>query len=371
MEGNEGLESTGSIDQPGFDEIGMDAFNAFQPEPEPKSNDGEQPPATPVVKEDKQVSEPVKAESVADGEKGDEGASDTDSNPNLYSSVSSALVQDGVLSTFDTEKNKIESAEDLIGAIKQEIENNEYSDLNDTQKEYLTALRTGVPMEEYKQAISMEEQLNSITDAHLTEDADLRKSIITQDFLNKGFSEARAAQQTQLSIDAGRDEEDAKLALADIQLKSREAIQAKMDSAAADQKAENDKIAADKASLKKTVFDATEYIEGMPINEEIKKAVYDSITKQVGEVDGKGLNKVMAARAKDPVNFDAKLHYFYHITNGFKDFDKVKATQKSSAVSELDRFIKSNTHVPGSNDVASQISDNNAFDGFSDATEIR
>ncbi|NDB58376.1 hypothetical protein EB001_08010, partial [bacterium] len=83
------------------------------------------------------------------------------------SSLVSTLVDEGVLPSLDEEElGEIKSASDLIAIINKQVKSNEFADLTEDQKEYLTALRSGVPNEAYRQQKSIESQYNNIQESN-------------------------------------------------------------------------------------------------------------------------------------------------------------------------------------------------------------
>jgi hypothetical protein len=287
-------------------------------------------------------------EDVADKDKPDEESSlkGDASSQKLYSSLASALADEGIISSLE-DPTKIKTVDDLFGVIKEEIKKNEYSDLTEDQKQYLEAIRTGIPVEEFKQVKSFEQQLEQITDEALKESEDLRKAIIIQDYMNQGIDQVKATKLAQRSIDLNEDLADSLEALASVKTFTKKAFDQRIQ----DQKqAQLNAVKKEQDELKKiktTVDDLKEIIPGIKINEKVKNDIFNQMTKTVGQSkDGKPLNALTKARMEDPINFTIKMHYLFNLTNGFKNFDKVVKTSKSQAVKELDDFIKGNTFIP-------------------------
>jgi len=310
---------------------------------------------------DSEKKESVASKKDTDGEDDSDSDDGDDSSQKLYSSLASALAEEGIISSPE---DPIKGPEDLFNTIKKEIQRNEFSDLTDTQKEYLEAVRNGVSVEEFKTVKSFEQQLDNITDEQLAEDVELRKSIITQNYMNQGLSEEKANKLAQQAVDLNTDVEEAKEGLESVKQFTKEAYQKRIDAQkAAKQKIIDDQIKQAK-ELKKAVFDTKEIIPGMPINEKVKNDIHDQMTKVIGKSkDGKPLNAFMKAREEDPINFTIKMHYLFHLTNGFKNFDKVVTKSKSDAVKQLDNLIKGNTFVK-SGDEAQKNLDYDIDDNF-------
>ena len=305
-------------------------------------------------KKDNNISDPPteEEESVANEDKenledkeedSDDGKS---SSQKLYSSLASALAEEGILSSLD-ENTEIKSSDDLFGLIKTEIQKNRYADLNEDQKSYLKALESGIPKEEFHAHKQTELQLESIEEQELTDNAELRKAIIIADFKEQGIAEERAIKLAQRSIDLGEDLEDAKEALASIKVINKSKFEERL-AQAQKEKADAQKRSDDEIKqIKDTLFNAKEIIPGLGINEKVKKEVYDQMVKPIF-TDEKGVqyNALTKARLDNPVDFTVKLHYLFKITNGFEDFDKLKVSAKSKAVKDLDNTLKGHTFIP-------------------------
>ena len=320
------------------------------------------------------VGEGASPEGVAnEGEQKDE-EKETDkgqsSQKNPYSSLATALAEEGVLPSFNPEKDKIQNVEDLIEAFRKEIKNNEFKDLTPEQKEYLEAIRTGVKPDVYQQYKSAEQQLNEITDAEISENQELRKQLIVADFLEKGIPKEKAEKLAQRSIDIGEDEADAKEALSSlkqlqlqkIELEKAQAIKAKQDAEEQNKK--------ELQTLKDTINKQTEIIPGIKLTDKVKSEVFEQATRPAAQLpNGTYINAVMKAKLEDPVGFETKLNYLFYVTKGFSDFSKIATTQKSKAVRELDDFVKGNTFIPSGKAATGNLDYTPNLDGF-DPNEI-
>ena len=134
------------------------------------------------------------------------------SSPN-YASIAKALAEDGVLDLDSESLESVKNADDLIDLFKKQIDNH----LDETQKRIKTALETGVPVDEvlgYEKTLNI---LNSIKEDDInaeTEDGEnLRRQLIYQDYINRGFKPERAKKEADKSVDNGTDKEDALEAL--------------------------------------------------------------------------------------------------------------------------------------------------------------
>jgi hypothetical protein len=288
-------------------------------------------------------------------ETGDEEEEDTEnlegSSKSPYSSLATVLQEEGVLSSFDPEKDKIQSIEDLVNLLQKEVQSREFADLNDEAKQYLEAIRAGVPPKEVYEGMQAAKELSSITREELETNEDLRKELILQEFLAKGMSQEKAEKLTKRSFDVGEDIDDALSALAtlkeveqqNIQIRKQELLKKQQDAIAAQEKQMKD--------LEKAIETTDEIIPGLKINGTVKEKVLKQITTPVAKApNGQPLNAVMKARLEDPINFEIKFNYLWHVTKGMTDFSKLVKTSKSNAVKELDKLVKGNTFIKGGND---------------------
>ncbi len=286
------------------------------------------------------------SEDVAEGDDQDEG-SEGDDSPNLFSSVATVLQEQGLLPSLDIHENKIETVEDLANAMKVEAENLAKSTIIEKiGEEGYDYINKGISVDEYNAYKATSDTLNAITEDSLSNDIELSKKVIYQDYINSGISEVKANKLIDRLADLGEDSilEDAKESLTNI----KDFNKAEIDKQAEDIKVQNDLIEKQQAEsekqLKKSVYDTKELIKGQPLNKGIQDKVYNSMTKIVSKSPtGDSENALMKQRREDPVDFDTKLYYLYELTNGFKDFSKFTASAKSSAVQDMERAFKNNS----------------------------
>lgn len=150
------------------------------------------------------------------GNKGDAATEkDNGTSPqNFYSSIANALAVDGIFPNSDEEAvSKVNSAESLSDLIEAEIN----ARLDEKQQRISKALENGVEPSDIRMYENTLNNINHITDAQLTEESErgeqLRRNLIYQDYINRGYSPERAQKKTEQSFDAGNDVEDAKDAL--------------------------------------------------------------------------------------------------------------------------------------------------------------
>lgn len=372
MENNVNDNEQGAME---FDELSMDAFEFFNDTPEETEETEASEKEVSGEEEINTTSESDKAESVArkEDQEDEEEKSEKQGSPNLYSSFASALKEDGLFSSLDLEKDKITNAEELVAAVKKEIKASELKGLNEDQREYLKALEAGVPQEEYQKSKSIEAQIKSITPESITEEnTELAEALLIQDFIDNGLSEEKAKQLTSIYAEKGISIEEAKKVLPQIQERASNKIKEQIKAGEAAKLEQTKQIEKFKSDVSSSLKSTKEIIEGIPVNEEVKKLVENSILKPSGTLEnGTPVNKLAQDRVKDPVSFDIKLHYVYNVTKGFTDFSVFKNKAKSTAISELDALIKGSTFTPGGQkpNLGTMIDTGDDF-SFGEGTEI-
>lgn len=274
---------------------------------------------------------------------------DTDSNsstlsPKFFSSLVQALKEGGILE--DVEDKDIKSQEDFFSVLEESIKAREFADLDDNQKQYLEALRSGIPHEEIVAHQRNIEAYNSITDDVISEEStdgeDLRRTIIMNNFIGKGFNEAKAKKLTDKIFDSGEDIDEAKEALNELKTIEKQQFeadkQAKAAQKAAQAKAEKESI--DK--LNKIVKDTNEIIPGMKIPQALKNNIIKGLTQPVAYTeDHRPLDIISKYLYDNPIEGRVKLAYLLSVTDGMKKMNVLENKKaKSNAFKELENALK-------------------------------
>lgn len=310
----------------------VDAENLFNPES--------------VSDEDKKEKEEVETPESKDAE-------GTSPNSDFYCSIAKALVDDGVLPDLDEDTIKgITSPEDLAAAIDKQV--NARLDLK--QQRINEALEANVEPNVIKQYESVINNLSSISEEAIKEENEkgeqLRKNLIMQDFINKGFSRERAEREVKKSFNGGSDIEDALDALES----NKKFFTDQYDELIAQGKKE--RLAAEKkdkqeaATLKKEMLEDKEIFKGLTLDKNTRQKAYDNIAKAVYKTDdGEYLTAVQKYEMENPVEFRKKLGLLFTLTDGFSNIDnlikdKVKK-QVNSSLRELEHTLKGNSKFAG------------------------
>jgi hypothetical protein len=281
----------------------------------------------------------------------DDGAS-----PNFFSSIAAALVDEGVFPDLNEDEiSQIKGPEDFRDLIDRQIK----SGIDEANQRVLEALNAGVEptaIQNYERVISY---LDSIDDATLEDESEkgenLRKNIIYQDYINRGFSKERATKEVEKSFRAGTDIEDAKESLTgnkdfykgqyDDLIKEGKEAEAK--------EAKKQKEQAEE--LKKSILTEKKVFGDIEIDKNTRQRVYDNVAKPIYKDPDSGeyLTAVQKYQREHPVEFSKNLGLLFTLTDGFKNIDtlvggKVKKEVKKG-LRELETKIRSTSSSTSGN----------------------
>lgn len=352
-----------------FTDDGGEETQVIPPEKQEEDKDNKTTTEIPEVDPESlfDESESVGSEKVDTKGKESTSSKETGASPktNFYSSIASALKEEGILSDLDDETlSKIESPEDFAEAMEAQLK----AQLDERQKRIDEALQVGIEPDEVRKYEGTISYLNTITeDAIIDESAEgekLRKQLIFQDFLNRGFSKERAQRETQKSISSGSDVEDAKEALAS----NKEYFKQEYDNIIAEareaEEAEKDRLKKEAADLKKAILEDKEVFEGLELDKTTREKVYNSISKPVYKdpETGEYLTAVQKYERDNRPDFLKKLGVLFTLTDGFTNLDKlVKPTAKKQvrkSLRELEHTINTTRrNTDGSLNFMSGVSD--------------
>ena len=305
-------------------EVNVDTETLFTDEPESVSSDEDS--------EDKE------------GTKSDKDKSDSPKK-NFYSSIAKALKEDGVFPDLDDESLKsIVNPEDFAAIVEKQIQQK----LDDKQKRIDEALTVGVEPTEIKKYENSISYLKSITEDAIRNEAaegeQLRKQLIFQDFINRGYSKERATREVQKSLNTGTDIEDAKEALQSNLDYFTEEYEDLINEAKEAQKAADATKAAQMENLKTTILSADKTFTDIQINQATRQKIFDNIAKPVytDEKTGEKLTAIQKYERENRVDFLKNISMVFTLTDGFKNFDGLI---KNKVRKELNKGIKELEHT--------------------------
>lgn len=294
-------------------------------------------------------------ESVGSGKDNQEEEEDTQSEKdkgtspktNFYSSIASALKEEGIFPDLDDDTlNGIKTPEDFAEAVEKTVQ----ARLDERQKRIDAALQADVEPDEVRRYEQILANLDAIKEEYITDETEkgerLRKNLIYQDFRNRGYSEARAKREVEKSFNAGTDIEDAKEALESNREYFSNQYQDLIKEAQEEAKEEQRKIKEEAAQLKKSMLEDKEVFTGITLDKTTRQKAFENITKPVFKTeDGEYLTAIQKYEMDNPVEFRKYLSVLFTMTDGFKNIDglikdKVKKEVKQS-LRELEHKLSS------------------------------
>lgn len=290
----------------------------------PEESKEEKKGATEVVDVNNLFTE--KPESV--GSEDDKEKEDTSSkevtSPNFYSSIAKTFAEDGVFQNLNNDAlSKVNDAESFIDLMEQQIQ----SKLDEKQKRIDQALNAGIEPTQVQRYENNIKILDSITDEAITEEGEkgenLRKNIIYEDYIQKGFSKERAIKAVERSIAAGTDIEDAKESLQSCKDQVNKAYNNALKEAEEEKANEEKELKEQAEALKKSILSDKKPFGELELDKNTRQRVFDAISKPIftDPNTGERLTAIQKFEADNHNDFMKYVGLTYVLTDGFKSLD--------------------------------------------------
>ena len=245
---------------------------------------------------------------------------------NFYSSIAKALQEEGIFPDLDDDiTSKISTPEDFAEIVEKTIQ----SKFDARQKRIDDALNYGVEVTEIKRYENTIQYLDTIKDDILIDEGDkgeqLRKQLIFQDFINRGYSQERAQREVTKSLNAGTDIEDAKEALKS----NKEYFESQYNTMIEDAKKEDQKSSETRKEeaekLKKSLLEDTKSFGEIQLDKTTRQKIFDNIAKPVYKdpETGELYTAIQKYEMENRTEFMKNLGLLFTLTDGFKSLDKL------------------------------------------------
>ena len=275
-------------------------------------------------KDDSESPESVGSEE--DNQETEDTASDKNgtSPNNFYSSIAKALKEDGILPDLDDDiLDKTETPEDFAQLIESQIQ----ARFDEKQKRIDEALGVGVEPSAIQQYERTLDYLDSLTEDAITDESEkgetLRKNLIYQDFINRGYSKERATREVNKSFNAGSDIDDAKEALQS----NKDFFKENYDNLIKEAKDEEAKRVANQKkeadTLRKSILEDDKAFNDLVVDKVSRKKIYDNISKPIYKDPDTGemLTAIQKYEQENHIDFMKYVGLIYTLTDGFKNLD--------------------------------------------------
>lgn len=315
------------------------------PSENPNENKEENKETTEVVDVDTLFTD--KPESVgSEDNKEQEGTSSKEgTSPNFYSSIAKTFAEDGVFQDLnDDALSKVNDAESFIDLMEKQIQ----SKLDEKQRRIDEALNAGIEPTQVQKFESNMKVLNSITDEAISEEGEkgenLRKNIIYEDYIQKGFSKERAIKAVERSITAGTDIEDAKEALQSCKDQVTKAYNDAIKEAKEEKANEEKELREQAEALKKSILSDKKPFGDLELDKNTRQRVFDAISKPVftDPETGDKLTAIQKFEADNHNDFMKYVGLTYVLTDGFKSLDGLV---KGKVKKEIGKGLKELEHT--------------------------
>ena len=257
-------------------------------------------------------------------EKEDTSPDKGSTSPKFYSSIAKAFAEEGIFPDLDEDTiSKVETPEDLRKLVDEQIK----ASLDEKQKRIDEALNAGVEPDTIRQYEGALNYLDSLTDDTITAETDegekLRKQLIYQDFINRGYSKERASRDCQKTLNGGTDVDDAKEALKS----NKEYFKSKYDEVVEDAKKEEEAEVAKRkelaTQLKNSILTDKKVFGEIEVDKATRQRIYDNIAKPVYKDPDTGemLTAIQKYEIEHRTEFLKNLGLIFTLTDGFKTLD--------------------------------------------------
>jgi len=248
---------------------------------------------------------------------------------NLFSSIARILRDKGVFP--DLSDKSLEEINDEA-ALEKLFNDKVDSMLDERQRRLDKALNGGATPDEvktYNQALTYSSFLESQDTfkkliAEGGEGETLRKQVMYQDYINRGFKHEKAVKMVQKSFEDGNEIEDAKEALESCKEYYKGIVEDYQQELEARQQQQQANEKKQYASLKKQILDTESFYGGIKVDKNIRQKAYDAITKPVfKDEQGNYLTALQKYQRENPMEFMINMAMMMTLTDNFKSVEKL------------------------------------------------
>lgn len=282
------------------------------------------------------------SESVGSEDESQESTNSASTSKNFFSSLANSLKQEGILPDLSDEDLKnVKDSKDISKLFDSYIA----SKMDEKQKRIDDALNLGVDASDIKKYENAISYIDSITDDKISnegqEGENLRKQLIYQDFMNRGYTKERAIKEVQKSFNAGTDIEDAKDALTSNRDYYKEGYEDLIEEAREAKKKVQEDIAQRTEAFKKNVLESDKVFGDIVIDTATKKAALDAVLKpQYKDSKGNMITAVQKYQQEHSDEFLKNIGIIYALTNGFTDLNKIVQSKVKTATKNAYRELE-------------------------------
>lgn len=302
---------------------------------------------------------------IKDGKQPSSSGEGNSQQNNFYSSITQALKDEGIFPDIDDEEIK-----DTVDPKKfrELFDKQVQAALDERQQRVDRALNVGMEEDDIKKFENTLDMLSNISEQQLVAEGEegdnLRKQLIYQDFVNRGYSRERAIKEVNKSFSAGTEVEDAKEALQANKDYFGGLYQEKIEEAEAEQKKLQEENQRQAEELRKSIIEDEKVFGDLVVDKNTRKKIFDNLSKPVyrDPQSGEFLTAIQKYEKENHTEFMKNLSLVFTLTDGFKNFDgligKKVRKEVSKGFRDLERKINTTQRNPdGSLKLISGVSD--------------
>lgn len=292
-------------------------------------------------------------------------------SPNFFSSIATAFAEEGIFPDLDEKSiSNIKDAKSFRDAIVDQMN----AGLDEQHKRVLECLNNNGTPDKIRQFEGILDNLNEYEkNIEVEGDAgdDLRKRIIAQDYLNKGFKPERVKQKVDKIFEEGTEIDEAKEALQSLKQYYMDGYSLYRESLKQEAEKEREERQKKSERIKDSIInEKSNLFSGLDLSKEVRQKAFEAISKPIYKdpKTGDTYTAVQKLEKDNSEEFLAKIGLLYALTNGFTSFngivDKKVRKEVKRGFSELERKINNTSRDSyGNLSFASGVSDENSFIG--------
>ena len=251
----------------------------------------------------------------------------TSPKTDFFSSIAEAFAEEGILPNLDDETIKsIKTPEDFRKAIDDYIK----SELDEQQQRVKEALDNNIEPDAIRQYEGVLNYLDSLKEEDLKDESEdgenLRKRLLYQDYINRGFDKTRAEREVNRAVQNGTDIEDAMDALDSCRSFYKSSYNELLKNAKEARLQEENDRKERTENLKKSIFDnKNKFFGDLELDQATRQRVFDNISKPVYKdpKSGETFTAIQKFEMEHSDEFLVKLSLLFTLTDNFKSLDKL------------------------------------------------
>ena len=277
-------------------------------------------------------------------------------NNNFYSSIAKALKEEGVFPDLeDNVLDNVKEPEDFVKLIEDQVQ----SRYDEGQKRINDALNADIEPSVIRQYENTISYLDNIKEDDLTAEGEsgenLRKQVIYQDLINKGYSKDDALDEINDIFESGTDVKRAKRALNSNKEFFQRQYQKLIDDAEEAKEKEVTEREQQTENLRKELLNKDTFFGDIKLDKSVRQKVFDNINKPVykDKKSGELFTALQKYEMENKTEFLKNVGLLFTLTDGFKNLDalvknKVKKEVKKG-VRDLENILSTTSRNSNGN----------------------